>query len=74
MLAHTARDYISHGEQIGAAMVIDDAFRVAGRARGVVERDCVPLVLRSDFRERWIADREKRLVLDLAEPLAAGSA
>ena len=37
--------------QIGAAVVIDDALGVAGRARGVVERDRVPFVGRASAGE-----------------------
>ena len=37
-------DRVAERVQIGAAMVVDDAFRIAGRARGVVERDRRPFV------------------------------
>src|SRR5690242_14620111 len=43
-------------------MVIDDAFRVAGRARGVVERDRRPFVLRWRPRGGRIALAEKILI------------
>ena len=55
MLAHVGRQRISEAEEVSAAMVIDDAFRVAGRARGVIERDGVPLVVRhlpGELRDR----------------------
>jgi hypothetical protein len=44
VLAHRAGDDVAGREQMRAAMVIDDALRVAGRARRVVERDRVPFV------------------------------
>ena len=53
--------------------MVDDALRIAGRARSVIERDRLPLVLRRHFREGRVAGREKRLVIHLAEPFAAGS-
>ncbi len=62
MLAHVGRQRISEAEEISAAMVIDDAFRVAGRARGVIERDGVPLVVRHLPGEFGIAARDEILV------------
>ena len=53
-------------------MVVDDAFRIPGRARGVVERDRFPLVGGWRPGGARIAAREEVLVLDLAESLAAG--
>ena len=44
MLAHAAGDDVAEREQISAAVMIHHAFRIAGGARGVVERDRVPLV------------------------------
>ena len=52
-------------------MVIDDALRVAGGARGVVERDRLPLVGRVQRREVRIAVGEEGLVVELAQALAA---
>ena len=57
-------------QQIGAAMVIDDALGIAGGARGVVERDGVPFVVRHQPGEIGIALAQKILVFDAAEPLA----
>ena len=54
---------IAHGVQEGAAMVVDHALRVAGRARGVVERDRVPLVRRPLPGEGRIALGQQRLVV-----------
>ena len=45
--------------QVGAAMMIDDALGVAGGARGVVERDRVPFVVRHQPGEFRIAFAEK---------------
>ena len=52
-------------------MMVDDALRVAGRARRVEQRERVPLVERPRPRERRVAFGEQRLVRDAAEPLAA---
>ena len=52
-------------------MVVDDALRVAGRARRVEQRERVPLVERPRPRERRVAFGEQRLLADAAEPLAA---
>ncbi len=53
--------------------MVDDALRVAGGARGVVERDRVPFVLRRELGEIGVALGEEGLVVERAEPLAAGS-
>ena len=44
MLAETAGQDIADGVEIGAAMMGDDALGIAGRARGVGQRDGVPFV------------------------------
>src|SRR2546430_10164581 len=41
-----AGHHVAERQQIGAAMVIDDALRVARRSRSVIERDRVPFVIR----------------------------
>jgi hypothetical protein len=38
VLAHAPDEDVAERVQIGAAVVVDDALRIAGRARGVVER------------------------------------
>ena len=53
-----------------AAMVIDDALRVAGRARCVVERDCAAFVGWRRPGEPRIALGDEVLVLEGSEPLA----
>src|SRR5439155_24676246 len=60
-------DRVAGGVEIGAAVVVDDALRVAGGAGGVVERDRAPFVLRRRPGRRRIALGEKRLVLGAAE-------
>ena len=47
MAAHVGGEDIADGQQIRAAMVVDDALGIAGRARRVVERDGVPFVERA---------------------------
>ena len=51
-------------------MVIDDALGIAGRARGVVERDRVPFVARHAPGEVRLAGSDELLVVDRAQPLA----
>ena len=53
-------------------MVVDDALRIAGGARRVVERDRLPLVGGWRPGGARIAAGEELLVLDVAQPLAAG--
>ncbi len=60
-------DRVADRVQIGAAMMIDDAFRVAGRARGVIQRDRAPFILRRRPVGGGIALAEKILVFDGAE-------
>src|SRR5262245_66679319 len=63
---------VSERVQICAAVVIDYALRVAGRARGVVQRDRLPLVARPPPTKLGIAAGNEVLVLDRAEPRRAG--
>ena len=77
-LAEVRRERIAEAQEVGAAMMIDDALRVASRARGVVERDRVPFVVRQFPGELRIAARDKILVFRFGKPRAetgkAGSA
>ena len=67
---HGPRRGVANRVQVRAAMMGDDALRVARRARGVRDGDRVPLVLRRlEPRERVVRDQQ-RLVLVPAEPLA----
>ena len=70
MLAHAAGDDVAEREQIGAAMMIDHALRIAGGAGGVVERDRVPFVVRHQPGEIRIAFAQKLFVFEAADPLA----
>jgi hypothetical protein len=70
MPAHAAGEHIGDREQIGAAVVVDDALGVAGGAGGVVEADRIPLVGRHLPGEIRIALREKRLVFQRSQALA----
>ncbi len=45
VLGHGAGQHVALGHQVGAAVVVDDALGIAGRAGGVVERDRVPFVV-----------------------------
>ena len=51
-------------------MVVDDALRIAGRARGVVERDRVPFVVGHRPGEIRIAAGDEVFVVERADPLA----
>src|ERR1700733_6167606 len=70
MLAHAAGDDVGDGEEIGAAVMIDDAFGIPGGARGIIERNGVPLVVRQKPGEIGVALAQKILVFEIAEPLA----
>ena len=63
--------HVAERVQVGAAVVVDDALRIAGGAGGVVQRDRVPLVGRRLPGELRVALGEERLVVDVAETLAA---
>ena len=66
---HVPGEEVAHAVQIGAAVRVDDAFRIAGGARGVVERDRLPLVGRRAPRVGRIPFAEKRLVVDAPQPI-----
>ncbi len=70
VLAHAAGERVADREQMGAAVVIDDALGVAGGARRVVERDRVPFVVGHFPREARIAGGDEVLVFERAERLA----
>ncbi len=61
------RDRIADCIQKGAAMVVHDALRVAGRPGSVIERDRLPFVLRPGPTRRGIAFAEKAFVVRPAE-------
>ena len=72
MLAEIAGEDVADGVEVGAAMVGHHALRIARGSRGIAERDGVPFVLRQPRDETFIALRQRVLVFDLADPLAAG--
>ena len=51
-------------------MVVDDALGIAGGARGVVERNRVPLVGRRRALISFVALGDERLIVEAAEPFA----
>ena len=65
MHGHTARERVRVAHEGRAAMVIDDAFGIAGRARRIVERDRVPLVGRPAPFEVRVALTDKGFVVDI---------
>jgi len=70
MLADPRRQDVAGGDQLRAAMVIDDALRAAGGAARVVQRDRIPLVARQGPRESRIALGEQRLIRNAPHCLA----
>src|ERR1700691_6355873 len=70
MAPDVAGDDVADREQIGTTMRVDDALGIAGRARGVVERDRVPFVARGRALISFVALGDQRLVVEAAEPLA----
>ena len=68
--SHPAGQHVVDREQMRAAVVIDHALRIAGGARGVVQRDGVPFVVRHRPGKIRIAVLDEILVFDCAEPLA----
>ncbi|MPL88378.1 hypothetical protein SDC9_34398 [bioreactor metagenome] len=64
---HVPRHDIRQRIQMRAAVVIDHALRVAGGARGVVQRDRVPFVIGADPAEIGVALGEQFLIADLAD-------
>ena len=73
MVPHSPDEDVAERVQIGAAMVIDHALGVAGRAGGVIESDRLPFVMRRCLRELRIPGCKKSLVVDLAKPITTGT-
>ena len=70
MAADIAGEDIARGEQVRAAMMVDNAFRIAGRARGVVERNRIPFVARRRAPISLVPLGDQRLVVEVSQPLA----
>ena len=70
MRAEIPCEHVRHRVQISASVVRDHAFGIAGGARGVAERDCLPFVRRKLPFEIGLAAIEKGLVLDIADEVA----
>ncbi|MNF72021.1 hypothetical protein D3C84_539840 [compost metagenome] len=70
MVAHGPGHLVAQGIQISAAVVIDHAFRIAGGAGGVVQRDGLPLVGWPLPGERRVAFRQQRFIVQIADGLA----
>ncbi len=68
---HGPGDDVADRIDVGTAVVQDDSLGIAGRTRGVVERDRVPFVVGQAPLEIRIAGGEKVVVFDLAQQLAA---
>jgi hypothetical protein len=69
VLAHVPFEDVGDRVHRRAAVVVHDAFRVAGRAARVIERDGVPFVGGQLPGKRRIAAREEVLVVDAADAL-----
>ena len=68
---HSVMQGVRERADIGAPVVEHHALGIARRARGIVERDRVPLVPDPLALEARIARRQQRVVVELAEPFAA---
>ena len=71
MLAEIAREDVADGIEIGAAVMGHDALRIARGARRIAQRNRVPFVGGQPCDEAGIALRDRRLIFDFADPLAA---
>ena len=71
MLAEIARQNIADGIEISAAVMGHDALRVTRGARGIAQRNRVPFIAGKSCSESRITRRDRRLVFELADPLAA---
>jgi hypothetical protein len=67
VLGHIPLEDVRDRVQVGAAVVVDDAFRVPRRARGVIQTDGLPLVGGALPGGGGVALGEQRLVLDGAD-------
>ena len=74
MLAEIAGQDIAHGIEVGAAVMGHDALRVARGPRRIAQRNRVPFIAGPPCDECWIARRDRCLVFEFADPLAAGNA
>ncbi len=72
MLAEPAGQDIADGIEVGAAVVGHHALGIACGARGIAERDGIPFVGRQPCDEGFVALRDRGLVFEFADPLAAG--
>ncbi|KAF1854083.1 hypothetical protein Lal_00005300 [Lupinus albus] len=70
-IAHVPGQRVRHRVQVGAAVVIDDALRVAGGAGGVVQRDGLPFVGRQGPGVLGTDIADEGLVIAVADQLAA---
>ncbi len=70
MRRHAPGDDVRGGVEIGAAMMVNNTLRVAGGARGVVERNGVPFVGRPLPGEVRVTCGENGFVLDAADTIA----
>ena len=71
MARHAPVDDVRERIQVRAAVMVDDALRIAGRARRVVERDRVPFVGRQLPGKFRIAVGDEGLVVHFAKTFAA---
>ncbi len=72
MLAEIAGQDVADGVEVRAAVMRYHALGIARGARGVAQRDGVPLVRRRPLDKGLIALRQRGLIFDLANALSAG--
>ena len=63
MLCHITGDDIALGEQVSAAVMIDNAFRIACCARGIIKRNRIPFIIRSAAFKSLIARCNKVFIV-----------
>ncbi len=67
MHVHGPDRLVADGIDVGATVVIDHTFRVAGSAGGIVQGNGIPLVLGEAPLERRVPFLQKRLVVQIAD-------
>ena len=72
LFGHAPGENIADGVEVGPPVVVDDALRVAGGTRRIVERDRRPFVIGQRPVEIRVAPRNEGLIVQGAERLATG--
>ncbi|KFB70275.1 MAG: hypothetical protein AW09_004651 [Candidatus Accumulibacter phosphatis] len=73
MRRHSPADDVAHRVEIGTAMMVNDALRIAGGSGSVVERDGIPFVGRATPGKLWTPVGNELLVLLRAEAFSGAA-